>query len=69
MSLEPEDARAQARLFTLRIWSVAGDAAPLWRARLQDVRSGEVLFFKDWQEMIARIEESLNDQNNLVSSV
>ena len=64
MSLEPEDARTQARLFTLRIWSVEGDAASQWRARLQNVQSGEVTFFKNWQEMIACLEESLNEQEH-----
>lgn len=69
MVLEPEDECSQAHLFILRIWSVEGeDAAPQWRARLQNVHSGEVVFFKDWQEMIACLEESVNDQNNLISS-
>ena len=64
MVLEPEDALSQAHLFTLRIWSVEGeDAAPRWRVRLQNVQSGEVTFFKDWQEMVACIEESLRDDN------
>jgi len=63
MVLEPEDARTHAHLFTLRIWSVEGDAAPQWRARLQDVQSGEVTYFTNWDSLIACIEESLRDDD------
>lgn len=62
MILEPEDARSQAHLFTLRIWSVEGeDAAPRWRVRLQDVHSGEVTYCTNWDSLIACIEGSLRD--------
>ncbi len=64
MIQEPEDARAHAHLFTLRIWSVeGGDAAPQWRARLQDVRSGEVTYCANWDSLIACIEGSLRDDD------
>ena len=64
MDHDVESAPTQTHLFTLRIWSVEGDAASQWRARLQNVQSGEVTFFKNWQEMIACLEESLNEQGH-----
>jgi hypothetical protein len=59
-----------AHLFILRVWSVEGDDdAPQWRVRLQNIQSGEVTFFKDWHEMIASLEENLNEPNfNRVNS-
>jgi len=61
MDLEPEDPRSQAHLFTLRIWSVEGVAASQWRARLQDVHSGEVTYCADLDSLVACIEASLRD--------
>jgi len=69
MVLETEEDRKQAHLFTLRIWLVNRDAPAFeWRGRLQNLHSGEVTFFKNWQEMIACLEENLNEQNNLLPS-
>lgn len=65
MVLEPEDARSQAHLFTLRIWSVEGeDTAPRWRVRLQDVQSGEVTYCTNWDSLVACIEASLHDDDS-----
>ena len=64
MILEPEDARSQAHLFTLRVWSIEGeDTAPQWRVRLQDVQSGEVTYFTNWNSLITCIEASLRDDD------
>jgi hypothetical protein len=58
----------QARLFTLRIWSSNEDSAPEWRARFQDVQSGEVTYCADWDSLIARIEETLREQGDRTPS-
>ncbi len=52
--------QVQAVLFTLRIWSIEGKPKQ-WRARLQNVQSGEVTFAKDWEALIAQIEENLKE--------
>lgn len=54
------EAAPASRLFTLRIWVVADNAGTLdWRARLQDIHSGEVIYFKDWQALNAHVERAL----------
>ena len=52
----------KAHLFTLRIWAVNEEAtAPQWRSRLQNIQNGEVHFFRDWQSLIASIEDALHE--------
>lgn len=55
-------AQPQARLFTLRIWSVEGDAERQWRVRLQDVQSGEVNYFKDLKALCAFLDQRLREE-------
>lgn len=58
------EAAPTSRLFTLRIWMAAEGVDTLdWRARVQDIQSGEVVYFKDWQALAAYIERVLQDQN------
>ena len=59
-----EGAQIRVHLFTLRIWSVEGNPQQ-WRARLQDIQSGEVTFFKDWEGLIAQIKENLTEMDAL----
>ncbi|GIK11179.1 MAG TPA: hypothetical protein PKC99_18105 [Anaerolineales bacterium] len=62
MSAERDSADAQAHLFTLRIWAVnEGATAPKWRSRLQDVRSGEVVFCENLPDLLSHIEEALRE--------
>ncbi len=62
MSAERNPTDAQAHLFTLRIWSVGeGTAAPKWRSRLQNVRSGEVVFCENLTDLLRHIKEALDD--------
>ena len=66
MELTPQ----QSHLFTLRVWMVNGEhAAPTWRARLQDLRSGEVNYCRDWDALIACLEETLREQNDKSVSI
>ncbi len=64
MNDEEGAANNQALLFTLRIWAVKeGGTAPQWRSRLQNLHSGEVNYFTNWDSLIACIEESLRDDD------
>ena len=57
---DSEQMKQKAHLFTLRIWSVSKAESPLqWRSRLQNIQSGEVTFCRDWENLIAKIEDAL----------
>lgn len=64
MQNSTEGAQIRAHLFTLRIWSVEGNPQQ-WRARLQDIQSGEVTFFKDWEGLISQLKEHMTETENL----
>lgn len=53
-------ARSKSLLFTLRLWSVNEDPrAPYWRARLQNIRTGEVYYCGDGRSLITLLDELL----------
>lgn len=55
MNMEQEQ-HPQSHLFTLRVWEEAlGEGKAEWRGRLQEVASGETLFFRDWPGLIATL--------------
>ena len=60
---DTQETLANARLYTLRVWVVSKEnEITQWRARLQDTQSGEVLYFRDWQEIVQHMQNSLQDQ-------
>ncbi|MBI3150906.1 MAG: hypothetical protein HYZ21_02130 [Chloroflexi bacterium] len=60
---DTQETLAKAHLFTLRIWVVKQDAASIeWRVRLQDTHSGEVTYFRNWQELIASLEKTIRSE-------
>lgn len=60
---DTQETLAKARLYTLRVWVVRKDSeAAEWRARLQDTQSGEVIYFRNWQEFVAHMQNALQDQ-------
>ena len=60
---DTQETLAKARLYTLRVWVVRTDSETAeWRARLQDTQSGEVLYFRNWQEFVAHMQNALQDQ-------
>lgn len=60
---DTQETLANARLYTLRVWVVRKEnEITQWRARLQDTQSGEVLYFRDWQEFVQHMQNSLQDQ-------
>lgn len=50
----------RTHLFTVRLWvePVAADQAEI-RGRVQHVLSGEALYFRTWQALLAFVEEKL----------
>lgn len=45
-----------SHLFTLRVWEEdLGGGRAEWRGRVQEVTSGETLFFRDWPGLIATL--------------
>ncbi len=64
MSSEEQDAKrastlANTELFTLRLWNAPAGKKIEWRGRLQFVRTGQVRYFRDWETLIACLEEML----------
>ncbi len=48
------------RSFVVRLWCEdMGQGRREWRSMAQDVSSGEVRFFRDWQKLVAWIQERL----------
>ena len=42
-----------SHLFTVRLWQEdLGDGQSEWRGKLQNVHSGEVSYFRDWQMLV-----------------
>jgi hypothetical protein len=52
--------RARSYLFTLRFWpeETSGDHIE-WRGKLQQVSSGEMIYFRDWDALVEFLESAL----------
>jgi len=47
---------SHSHLFTVRVWREdMGDGQWEWRGKVQHVVSGEAFYFREWQELIARL--------------
>jgi len=54
MADDPRPSRSH--LFTVRAWREdIGDGQWEWRGKVQHVGSGEAFYFREWQELIARL--------------
>jgi hypothetical protein len=52
----------RSELFTLRVWREdLGEGRVEWRGKVQHVMSGETRYFRDWQTLVAFIQETLPD--------
>ncbi len=50
----------RTRSFVIRLWCEdLGQGRREWRGMVQDVSSGEVRFFRDWQKLVDWIQERL----------
>ena len=55
-----EDSPNGSNIFVLRVWlEELGNGQSEWRGQLQQVSSGEVHYFRDWQTMIGYLMEML----------
>ncbi len=51
-----QEQHPHSHLFTLRVWEeTLGEGKAEWRGRVQEVASGETLFFRDWPGLIATL--------------
>ena len=49
-----------SQLFALRVWREdLGQGQAEWRGRLEHVLSGEVHYFRDWQTLLASLQDML----------
>ena len=54
------DVTAHAHLFMVRVWSEdLGEGKAEWRGKVQCVPSGEAFYFRDWQGMVALLQNWL----------
>ncbi len=50
----------RTHMFTLRMWPEAlGDGQIEWRGKVQHVLSGEARYFRDWDTLIAYLQDTL----------
>lgn len=53
--------RAKSYLFTLRFWpEETTDASIEWRGKLQQVSSGETIYFRDWDMLVEFLQSALS---------
>ncbi len=51
-----QEQHPHSHLFALRVWEESlGEGNTEWRGRVQEVNSGETLFFRDWPGLIATL--------------
>jgi len=61
MDAEPKGPRSH--LFTVRVWREdMGEGQWEWRGKVQHVLSGEAFYFREWQELTARLKTWLQEE-------
>ncbi len=60
MNTEPEQ-HPRLHLFTLRVWEETLGAGKVeWRGRVQEISTGEALFFRDWPGLITTLQRLID---------
>ena len=63
MSVEPcstpSELRYRSQLFTVRLWREQLNDHFEWRGKVQHVTTGEVHYFRDWDTLIACLQDML----------
>ncbi len=55
-----DQTQQRTHLFTLRMWPEAlGDGQIEWRGKVQHVLSGQAHYFRDWDALIAYLQDML----------
>jgi hypothetical protein len=66
MDVEPQGPRSQ--LFTVRVWrEELGDGQFEWRGKVQQVDTGEAFYFREWEELTARLKSWLQEEGPWVN--
>lgn len=61
-----EPRQPHSHLFTVRMWQEdLGHGHLEWRGKVQHVMSGEVFYFREWQDLIVRLKLLLEQQEHL----
>jgi hypothetical protein len=55
---EPNQSQCHSELFTVRLWREQLNDHWEWRGKVQHVLSGETRYFRDWQTLLAFIQET-----------
>jgi hypothetical protein len=58
MSVDRDERRSLA--YVLRLWRVTNDEEPVWRAALQDIRTGERRGFAGLEETVLYLEQQMD---------
>jgi len=59
----------RSNLFTLRVWlEQVDDGREEWRGRVQHVVSGETIFFRDWDTLLAFLRGEVRLSQDAMSS-
>jgi hypothetical protein len=57
--------RARSYLFTLRFWPEETTGGHIeWRGKLQQVTSGETIYFRDWDALVEFLESALDSDTH-----
>ena len=55
----PREFHSRSELFTVRLWREdQGEGRVEWRGKVQHVLSGETRYFRDWQVLLAFLQET-----------
>ena len=58
--MSQDQTQQRTHLFTLRLWAEAlGDGQIEWRGKVQHVLSGQTRYFRDWDALIAYLQDML----------
>jgi hypothetical protein len=62
--------RARSYLFTLRFWPEEAEGGRVdWRGKLQQVSSGETIYFRDWEALVGFLHKTLGTSAGADGSV
>jgi hypothetical protein len=66
MKMNEDHQYYRSHLFTVRVWQEElGNDQSEWRGKVQHVHTGEALYFREWQALIAAIMKMLSEPANV----
>ena len=68
MNMNKDHQYPRSHLFTVRVWrEELGNDQSEWRGKVQNVHSGEALYFREWQALITALTKMLSEPANVES--